>query len=84
MAPQPRNVQELRSFLDLLHYYGKFLTGLAMLLHTLNHLLKAGQKNAMNLIHFPLESKKVISCKKQHLFILYSVLVDFLNLRTLT
>ena len=44
MAPQPRNVQELRSFLGLLHYYGKFLPGLATLLHPLNHLLKAGQK----------------------------------------
>ena len=28
MAPQPRNMQELRSFLGLLHYYGKFLPGL--------------------------------------------------------
>ena len=44
MAPHPRNAQELQSFLGLLHHYGKFLTGLAMLLHTLNHLLKAGQK----------------------------------------
>ena len=44
MTPQPRNVQELRSFLGLLHYYGKFLIGLAMLLHALDHLLKAGQK----------------------------------------
>ena len=33
-----------RTFLCLLHHYGKFLTGLAMLLHPLNHLLKAGQK----------------------------------------
>ena len=33
MAPQPRNVQELGSFLGLLHYYGKFLPGLATLLH---------------------------------------------------
>ena len=44
MAPQPRNIQELRSFLGLLHYYGKFLPGLATVLHPLNHLLKAGQK----------------------------------------
>ena len=43
-APRPRNVQELWSFLGLLHYYGKFLTGLDMLLHALNHLLKTGQK----------------------------------------
>ena len=44
MAPQPRNIQELRSFLGLLHYYGKFLPGLATVLHPLNYLLKAGQK----------------------------------------
>ena len=43
MAPQPRNVKEIRS-LGLLHYYGKFIPGLATLLHPLNHLLKAGQK----------------------------------------
>lgn len=43
-APQPRNVQELRSFLGLLHYYGKFLPDLATLLHPLNHLLRQGQK----------------------------------------
>ena len=44
MTPQPRNMQELRSFLCLLHNYGKFLTGLAILLHAFDHLLKAGQK----------------------------------------
>ena len=43
-APQPRNTQELRSFLGLLHYYGKFLPNLATLLHPLNNLLKTGQK----------------------------------------
>ena len=43
-APQPRNVQELRSFLGLLHYYGKFLPSLATLLHPLNTLLKTGHK----------------------------------------
>ena len=43
-APQPRNVQELRSYLGLLHYYGKFLPSLATLLHPLNALLKAGHK----------------------------------------
>ena len=43
-APQPRNVQELRSFLGLLHYYGKFLPNLATLLHPLNALLKTGSK----------------------------------------
>ena len=44
LAPQPRNGKDLQSFLGLLHHYGKFLTGLAMLLHPLNHPLKAGQK----------------------------------------
>ena len=43
-APQPQNVQELRSFLGLLHYYGKFLPNLATLLHPLNALLKTGSK----------------------------------------
>ena len=46
MAPQPRNIQELRPFLGLLHYYGKFLPDLATVLHPLNHLLKAGQRSA--------------------------------------
>ena len=43
MAPTPRNVQELRSFLGLVHYYGKFMPNLATLLHPLNTLLQDGQ-----------------------------------------
>ena len=43
-APHPQNVQELRSFLGLLHYFGKFLPNLATLLHPLNALLKTGSK----------------------------------------
>ncbi len=39
-APQPRNVQELRSFLGLLNYYGKFIPNLASILSPLNHLLQ--------------------------------------------
>ena len=39
-APTPRNVQELRSFLGLLNYYGKFMPNLATLLHPLNNLLR--------------------------------------------
>ena len=39
-APEPRNLQELRSFLGLLNYYGKFLPNLAMLVHLLNTLLQ--------------------------------------------
>ena len=38
-APEPRNVQELRSFLGLLNYYGKFIPNLATMLHPLNKLL---------------------------------------------
>ena len=43
-APKPRNIQELRSFLGLIHYYHKFLPNLSTLLHPLNDLLKAGNK----------------------------------------
>ena len=39
-APVPKNVQELRSFLGLIHYYGKFLPNLSTLLHPLNTLLQ--------------------------------------------
>ena len=39
-APLPKNVQELRSFLGLVHYYGKFIPNLATLLHPLNSLLQ--------------------------------------------
>ena len=41
-APIPHNQQELRSFLGLLHYYGKFIPNLATMLHPLNKLLKKG------------------------------------------
>ena len=41
-APTPHNQQELRSFLGLLHYYGKFIPNLATMLHPLNELLKKG------------------------------------------
>ena len=40
-APRPGNVRQLRSFLGLLHYYGKFISNLSSLLHPLNQLLKA-------------------------------------------
>ena len=39
-APQPKNIQELRSFLGLVHYYGKFIANLCTLLKPLNLLLK--------------------------------------------
>ena len=43
-APVPRNVQELRSFLGLLNYYGKFIPNLSSILHPLNSLLQQGQR----------------------------------------
>ena len=41
-APAPTNVTELRSFLGMLQYYGKFLPNLSTLLHPLNNLLREG------------------------------------------
>ena len=38
-APEPQNVTQLRSFLGLLNYYGKFILNLATLIHPLNRLL---------------------------------------------
>ena len=43
-APVPKNVQELRSFLGLLNYYGKFIPNLATILHPLNSLIRADAK----------------------------------------
>ena len=43
-APAPKNQQELRSFLGLLNYYGKFIPNLSTLLHPLNTLLQADKK----------------------------------------
>jgi hypothetical protein len=41
-APQPTNVQELRVFLGLVNYYGKFVQELSTLIHPLNRLLGKG------------------------------------------
>ena len=43
-APAPKNVQELRSFLGLLNYYGKFIPNLASLMQPLNNLLQHNRK----------------------------------------
>ena len=43
-APHPTNVQELRSFLGLINYYGKFIQDLATLLYPLNQLLQPNKK----------------------------------------
>ncbi len=39
-APTPKNLIELRSFLGLLNYYGRFISNLSTLIHPLNELLK--------------------------------------------
>ena len=41
-APAPKNVTELRSFLGLLNYYGRFIPNLASLIHPLSKLLCQG------------------------------------------
>ena len=41
-APAPKNVTELRSFLGLVNYYGKFLPNLATILTPLYSLLQKG------------------------------------------
>ena len=43
-APAPQNVQELRSFLGLLNYYGKLIPNLASLIQPLNSLLQHDRK----------------------------------------
>ena len=43
-APTPKNVTELRSFLGLVNYYGKFVPNLASVLHPLHQLLRADAK----------------------------------------
>lgn len=42
-APKPNNVTELRSFLGLLNYYGRFLLNLSSRLQPLHNLLKQKQ-----------------------------------------
>ena len=41
-APAPRNVTELKSYLGLLNYYGRFLPNLSITLAPLHYLLKKG------------------------------------------
>ena len=59
-ALHPRDVQKLRSFLGLVHYYGKFLQNLSTLLHPLNQLLKQGSK-----WHWSKECDKAFTKAKQ-------------------
>ena len=39
-APAPRNIQQLRSFLGLINYYGKFIPNASTILNPLNKLLR--------------------------------------------
>ena len=43
-APAPTNVQEIRAFLGLLNYYGRFISQLSTITYPLNQLLKKGMK----------------------------------------
>ena len=47
-APAPKNVQELRSFLGLINYYGKFIPNAATILAPLNALLRNNAKRTWN------------------------------------
>jgi hypothetical protein len=43
-APKPENVTQLKSFLGLVNYYGKFLPDLVIVLNPLHRLLHKGQQ----------------------------------------
>ena len=43
-TPEPENLQQLRSFLGLLNYYGKFIPSLASMVYPLNQLLQKDTK----------------------------------------
>ena len=43
-APAPSNGQELRAFLGLVNYYGRFISQLSTITHPLNQLLKKGTR----------------------------------------
>ena len=43
-APKPKNLHQLRSFLGLVNYYGKFLPSLSTATHPLNQLMQANDK----------------------------------------
>ena len=47
-APVPKNVQELRSFLGLINYYGKFIPNTSTILSPLNALLRNDAKWSWN------------------------------------
>ena len=43
-APTPKNLSELKSYLGLLNYYGRFLPNLSSMIQPLNQLQSKGQK----------------------------------------
>ena len=61
-APKPKNVQQLRSLLRLVNYYGKFVPQLASIFHPLNRLLGNGVK-----WQWSVECDKVLDKVKQEL-----------------
>ena len=68
-APDPRNISELRSFLGMVNYYGKFLPNLATTLSPLYHLLRQTtswrwgpkQKRAFRKVKRLLKSSRVLT-----------------------
>ena len=68
-APEPQNTQELRAFLGLVNYYGKFMSHLSTLVHPLNRLLCKGArwvwskecKEAFGLLKTKLASSEVLA-----------------------
>ncbi len=58
-APAAKNVQELRSFLGLLNYYGKFVRNLSSLLHPLTK--KVGMEQGMCDQAFQLAKDQLVS-----------------------
>ncbi|KAL2095791.1 hypothetical protein ACEWY4_007939 [Coilia grayii] len=50
-APRPQNISELRAYLGMLNYYGRFLPDLASVLAPLHALLRAGVKWEWNAAH---------------------------------
>ena len=68
-APAPLNVRQLRSFLGLVNYYGKFIPNLASMLYPLNQLLRNGArwvwskqcKEAFDLVKQQVASQRVLT-----------------------
>ncbi len=49
-APEPQNVQQLRSYLGLLNYYSKFIPNLATITKPLNHLVNKAFMETKNVL----------------------------------